>query len=89
LIVGLNDNSLMSMQDQHPFLSIQEWAHIISALDCVDFVVLFSEDTPQRLINLIKPQIVVKGEGLHQEGDLDWEAVRNYGAEIKAVNVNT
>jgi D-beta-D-heptose 7-phosphate kinase/D-beta-D-heptose 1-phosphate adenosyltransferase len=86
LIIGLNDTSYIS-SPKYPFISTQEWTHIISALDCVDFVVVFDGENPQELINLIKPNVVVRGKGFHQADALDWEEIRNYGGEIKELEV--
>jgi D-beta-D-heptose 7-phosphate kinase/D-beta-D-heptose 1-phosphate adenosyltransferase len=86
LIVGLNSSHRLTHRHRPP-ISAQEQAHIISALDCVDFVVVILEETPQQLIQLIKPQVVVRGKGFHQEDALDGEEIRNYGGEVKVVEV--
>ncbi len=86
LIVGLNSTAGTARQ-AGPFISAQEQAHIISALDCVDYVVIFAENDPQKLINLIKPRIVVKGNGFHQEDALDWDGIKGFGGEVRTVDV--
>ncbi len=63
LIVGLNsDDSVRRLKGKsrpiNPFL---DRAYLLSALECVDFVVGFEEDTPYELIKAIKPDILVKG----------------------------
>ncbi len=64
LIVGLNtDASVRRLKgNSRPILAERDRAAIISALGCVDLVVLFDEDTPLELIHAIKPDILVKGE---------------------------
>ena len=59
LVVALNTDSSVSRLKglSRPVQDLQERAAIISALECVDFVVSFDEDTPQEILNIIKPDI--------------------------------
>ena len=63
LIVGLNsDKSITSLKGKNRPINIQsDRAYILAALEVVDYVVIFDEDTPYNLINSIKPNILVKG----------------------------
>ena len=63
LIVGLNsDDSVRRLKgSSRPINSLEDRAQVLSAMSSVDYVVPFSEDTPQRLIELVKPDIFVKG----------------------------
>jgi D-beta-D-heptose 7-phosphate kinase/D-beta-D-heptose 1-phosphate adenosyltransferase len=63
LIVGLNsDDSVRRLKgDNRPVIDEVERSHILAALDCVDLVVIFPEDTPLTLIRKIKPDVLVKG----------------------------
>ena len=63
LIIGLNsDNSVKRLKGENrPINSEQDRALMLCALECVDFVVIFDEDTPLELIELIKPHTLVKG----------------------------
>jgi D-beta-D-heptose 7-phosphate kinase / D-beta-D-heptose 1-phosphate adenosyltransferase len=63
LILGLNsDKSVTSLKGENrPINNQDERAYILAAMEVVDFVVIFEEDTPYNLINLIKPNILVKG----------------------------
>ncbi len=83
LMVGLS--STLTTQEGGPFISAQEQAHIISALDCVDYVVILAENDPKKLMNHIKPKIVVKGIGFHREDALDWEEIESLGGEVRVV----
>lgn len=64
LIVGLNsDDSIKRLKGENrPINSQNDRALMLCALECVDFVVIFDEDTPLELIKLIKPHTLVKGE---------------------------
>ena len=63
LIIGLNsDRSVSALKgDERPINSQVDRAYILAALEVVDYVVIFDEDTPYNLIKLIKPNILVKG----------------------------
>ncbi len=63
LILGLNsDRSVSSLKGPNrPINSELDRAYILAALEVVDYVVIFDEDTPYNLIKKIKPKILVKG----------------------------
>jgi len=63
LILGLNsDESIRRLKgESRPINNLEDRAFLIGALESIDFVVPFSEDTPYELIKLIKPNILVKG----------------------------
>ena len=63
LILGLNsDRSITSLKGESRPINFQEdRAYILAALEVVDYVVIFDEDTPYELIKSIQPHILVKG----------------------------
>lgn len=63
LVVGLNtDNSVKRLKGKNrPIIRQNDRAEILAALEYVDYVVLFNETTPERLIKGIRPDILVKG----------------------------
>ena len=63
LIIGLNsDESIKRLKGQNrPINSLYDRAMLLCALECVDFVIDFAQDTPLDLITKIKPDILVKG----------------------------
>jgi D-beta-D-heptose 7-phosphate kinase/D-beta-D-heptose 1-phosphate adenosyltransferase len=63
LIVLLNsDNSIKRNKgNDRPIINQEERARMISALECVDYVLIFEEDTPLNVLKSIKPNIHVKG----------------------------
>ncbi|RDU56610.1 D-glycero-beta-D-manno-heptose-7-phosphate kinase [Helicobacter sp. MIT 99-5507] len=63
LVVGLNsDNSVHKLKgDNRPINNQDDRLFMLKNLSCVDFVILFDEDTPYNLINEIRPDILVKG----------------------------
>ncbi len=63
LIVGLNsDASVRRLKGEpRPISSLEDRIQVLSALSCVDHIVVFEEDTPANLIQLVRPDIYVKG----------------------------
>lgn len=80
LIVGLNsDDSVRRIKgDKRPILKQEERAFILSNLKPVDYVFFFDEDTPEKLISEIIPDILVKGA--------DWSVDKIVGREIVEKN---
>ncbi len=75
LIVGLNaDESVRAIKGpSRPVNPESERAEVVAALGCVDAVVVFDEADPQRLIDRLQPDVLVKGA--------DWAADRIVGRE--------
>ncbi|WP_163531921.1 D-glycero-beta-D-manno-heptose-7-phosphate kinase [Helicobacter suis] len=63
LVVGLNSNSSVAALkgNKRPIYHQEDRAFILASLECVDFVVIFEEQTPLELIKTLKPHILVKG----------------------------
>jgi rfaE bifunctional protein nucleotidyltransferase chain/domain len=74
LVVGLNgDTSVKRLKGPNrPMNDEEARARVLAALGCVDFVVLFAEDTPQELINALLPEVLAKGG--------DWPVEKIVGA---------
>ncbi len=83
LILGLNsDKSVKKLKgESRPINHEEDRAYILSALESVDFVTLFSDDTPYELIKMIEPDILVKG------GDYEGKEVvgSDIAGEVKLV----
>lgn len=89
LVVGLNtDASIRRLKGSgRPILSEQDRAAMLSALECVDLVVHFDEDTPLNLIEAIRPDILVKGSDYSPEQVVGKEVVEAYGGCVKLVDL--
>jgi len=63
LIFALNSDESAGRQGKnHPLINSLEYRKsMVGALECVDFVVDFAEDTPYELISRIRPEVLVKG----------------------------
>jgi D-beta-D-heptose 7-phosphate kinase/D-beta-D-heptose 1-phosphate adenosyltransferase len=84
LVIGLNtDRSVREQKgDKRPFVSEDERARLISALEDVGYVILFDELTPEKLIRRIKPDVLVKGEDWKEKGVVGREFVESYGGKV-------
>lgn len=63
LVIGLNsDESVRRLKGPtRPVNGEKERAFVLAALACVDYVTLFEEDTPEELIKVVRPDVLVKG----------------------------
>ena len=64
LVLGLNTDASVKRQNKSPERPINNQetrAIILAALECVDYILFFDEDTPYELIKLVQPDILVKG----------------------------
>ncbi|MFC1489606.1 D-glycero-beta-D-manno-heptose 1-phosphate adenylyltransferase [Candidatus Latescibacterota bacterium] len=84
LVVGLNtDRSVRALKgDKRPILPEQERSHILAALECIDYVVMFDEDTPFNLIEKIRPDILAKGADYSKEEVVGHDILESYGGKV-------
>ncbi|KAK5989692.1 Bifunctional protein HldE [Cladobotryum mycophilum] len=87
LIVGLNsDSSIKNLKGPtRPIIEQVQRAQCLSALDSVDFVVIFSEATPTKLIEAIRPDVLVKGGDYTREIVVGYETVESYGGRVEVM----
>ena len=89
LIVGLNsDASVRRLKGEgRPVQNELARAHMLAALEAVDFVVIFDEDTPINLITQIKPNVLVKGGDYTREQVVGYEIVDATGGDVVLVDI--
>jgi D-beta-D-heptose 7-phosphate kinase/D-beta-D-heptose 1-phosphate adenosyltransferase len=58
---------------------------VLSALSCVDLVVLFDEDTPLELVRSLLPDVIVKGEDWREKGVVGADVVEAHGGKVVLV----
>lgn len=87
LVVGLNsDESVRRLKGpERPINSQQDRRAVLAALRCVDWVEIFSEDTPLLLIQQLRPQVLVKGGDWQVEKIVGADFVRSYGGEVRNI----
>lgn len=88
LLVALNDDdSVRRLKGEgRPVNNVMQRAIVLSALSMVDWVVVFSEDTPLTLIEKVKPDVLVKGGDYSVENIVGAEFVQSYGGEVKVID---
>jgi D-beta-D-heptose 7-phosphate kinase / D-beta-D-heptose 1-phosphate adenosyltransferase len=89
LILGLNtDRSVSAIKGPtRPVVSENDRARVLAALESVDAVVLFDEDTPLNLINAIQPNIIAKGSDYTADQVVGGKEVLSWGGEIALIDL--
>lgn len=89
LIVGLNsDASVKRLKgDKRPIVNEKDRAYLLKSLRVVDYVVIFDDDTPRSLIEIIKPDVLVKGEDYLGKEVVGQDIVESYGGQVKLVDL--
>ena len=84
LIVAVNsDQSVRAIKgNKRPIITEEERAEVLSALQCVDFVVIFDEPDPLNIISLLKPDILVKGGDWGKDAIIGREVVESIGGKV-------
>jgi D-beta-D-heptose 7-phosphate kinase/D-beta-D-heptose 1-phosphate adenosyltransferase len=87
LIVGINsDASVRRLKgESRPIRSESERAYVLAALETVDLVVIFAEDTPLELVKHLEPDVIVKGGDYTEETIVGAAEVRSRGGRVIVV----
>jgi D-beta-D-heptose 7-phosphate kinase / D-beta-D-heptose 1-phosphate adenosyltransferase len=90
LVVGLNSDASVRRQKgpERPVVDEAARARVLAALGCVDYVVLFDESTPQGLIELVRPEVLVKGADYRRDEVVGRELVESYGGRVELVELS-
>lgn len=88
LIIGLNsDNSVKELKgEDRPINSFEDRATLLSAIESVDLVIMFEEQTPENLIKDIVPDILVKGGDYNIEDIVGYQTVIQNGGQVKSLS---
>ena len=89
LVVGLNSDASVSRLkgEGRPVQPQHARADVLAALEAVDLVVIFEEDTPIRLIERVLPKVLVKGSDYRREDVVGHEIVEAHGGQVVLVEV--
>jgi D-beta-D-heptose 7-phosphate kinase/D-beta-D-heptose 1-phosphate adenosyltransferase len=87
LVVAVNsDRSVRALKGPgRPIFNEQQRAELVSALGCVDTVLIFDEDNPLRVIEQLLPDILVKGGDWTEKTIIGAEVVKRSGGSVKAI----
>ena len=89
LVVGLNsDDSVKKIKGKNrPINNEKERAETLAALGCVDIVVIFNEETAEKFLKSLKPDVYVKSNEYDLDNLPEAEVVRNYGGKTIQVPI--
>jgi len=89
LIVGLNtDASIRRIKGRNrPINSNRERAVVLAALTPVDYVCFFEENTPRRIIDRLRPDVLVKGADWLKENIVGRRTVERYGGVVRTIRL--
>ncbi len=90
LFVGVNSNKSvlrLGKGDNRPITDEKSRLTIIAALEFVDAVMLFDEDTPLELIKIVQPDVLVKGSDYKPEDIVGYDVVIAKGGTIKTIEL--
>jgi D-beta-D-heptose 7-phosphate kinase/D-beta-D-heptose 1-phosphate adenosyltransferase len=89
LVVGLNgDASVTRLKGEgRPVQPVQARAEVLAALEAVDLVVVFDEDTPEKLIARVKPTVLVKGSDYKREDVVGHDIVEKLGGQVILIDI--
>jgi rfaE bifunctional protein nucleotidyltransferase chain/domain len=87
LVVGVNsDDSVRRLKGPgRPVRSAAERAFVLAAVEWVDLVVVFSEDTPLELVKTLKPDVIVKGGDYTEATIVGATEVKSWGGRVVVV----
>jgi len=89
LILGLNtDRSVSALKGpSRPVIHEADRARVLAALEAVDAVILFDEDTPLKLIDAIRPDIIVKGSDYTEDQVVGGKEVKSWGGKVALIDI--
>lgn len=84
LIVGVNtDASIQRLKGpKRPIVAEQDRIGVLEELESIDYLIRFGDDTPLRLIEMIRPDVLVKGADYTKERVVGWDLVEGYGGRV-------
>ena len=84
LVVGVNtDSSIRRLKgDKRPIINEHDRISVLEELESIDYLVRFDDDTPLRLIDAIKPDVLVKGADYAKQEVVGWDVVEAYGGQV-------
>ncbi len=89
LIVAINDDdSVKRLKGPgRPINNVEQRMAVLAGLGVVDWVVSFSDDTPERLLKKLQPDVLVKGGDYGVDGVVGADIVRAYGGDVRVLGV--
>lgn len=90
LVVGLNsDDSIRRIKGGgRPVNPVRDRARVLAGLACVNFILIFEEDTPYELIKIVRPHILVKGGDWTVDTIVGRNIVEELGGQVFSLELN-
>ena len=87
--MGLNDDASVRRLkgESRPLQDVHSRAEVLAALEAVDLVAVFGEDTPLKLIERVRPKVLVKGGDYRREDVVGYDLVEAAGGETILVDL--
>lgn len=88
LVVAINSDASvrrLNKGDDRPINNEQDRAAVLGALGCVDYVLVFEEPDPRRVLERIRPDVLIKGADWGLEGVVGRDIVEGYGGKVKVM----
>ena len=87
LIVGLNgDKSVRKIKgDSRPINNANDRARVLEALQCVDYITIFNDETPEKIIEILKPDVLAKGGDWKVKDIVGGDFVKKNGGRVVAI----
>lgn len=87
LVVGINSDSSVKRikEEKRPVVNEKDRLRLVAALESVDYVVLFKEDTPLKIIKFIKPDVLVKGADWNKNNIVGRDIILSYGGRVSTI----
>ena len=87
LIVAVNsDSSVRNLKGKRrPINKLADRMEVLASLECVDWIISFSEDSPDKVIKKLKPNVLVKGNDYKIKEIAGSDFVKSYGGEVKTI----
>ena len=84
LVVGVNsDESIQRLKGpKRPIISLEDRLGVLEELESIDYLITFDEDTPLRLIQAVRPEVLVKGADYRKEQVIGWDVVEAGGGRV-------
>jgi D-beta-D-heptose 7-phosphate kinase/D-beta-D-heptose 1-phosphate adenosyltransferase len=84
LVVGVNtDESIQRLKGpKRPIVAEQDRIGVLEELESIDYLIRFGDDTPLKLIEMIRPDVLVKGADYTKERVVGWDLVESYGGRV-------
>ncbi len=90
LVVATNsDDSIrrLGKAPDRPLFDVEHRTTMLAALESVDYVVVFDEETPRAVLDALRPDLLVKGGTYCEREIVGWELVESYGGQVKPLGV--